>query len=77
MATVQTIVPATTIQAAKDHLLVLCETIFKARDLAKVEQEIADASKIRFGLNALTTMTVDEDAYQQIIIGLNKLCKVY
>jgi hypothetical protein len=77
MATLQELTPAITITAAEDYLLILCDKIFKARDLAKVESSVADASKIMFGLNALDTLEIDSEAYQQIIVGLNILCKVY
>ncbi len=77
MAVVQQLTPQVTIDAAEDYLLALCETIFKARDLSKVEKTVADASKIRFGLMALEDLDVTDEAYQQIIVGLNKLCKVY
>lgn len=77
MATVQSLVPATTIASANTKLLSLCYDIFGARDFSKVENKIADASKIRFGLKALTNLTAEDEAYQQIIVGLNKLCKVY
>lgn len=77
MATVQTLTPSVTIDAAEDYLLARCEDIFKARDLSKVENIIANASKIRYGLKALNNLTVEDDEYQQIIVGLNKMCKVY
>lgn len=77
MTLVQILTPQVTIDAAEDYLLVLCDKIFKARDLAKVELTVADASKIRFGLMAIGYIEVTDTAYQQIIVGLNKLCKVY
>ena len=77
MAVTYSLTPQVTIDAAEDYLLALCETIFKARDFSLVEPTVADASKIRFGLKALNDLDVTDDAYQQIIVGLNKLCKVY
>jgi len=65
-----------TIDTAENYLLDLCLVIFKARDFGKIEKQIADASKIRFGLKALNLLTPDEEAYQRIIVGLNKLCNV-
>jgi hypothetical protein len=69
MALIQSLTPQVTIDAAEDYLLVLCEKIFMARDLSKVESSVADASKIRFGLRALDYIEVTDDAYQRIIVG--------
>ena len=77
MAELQSLIPQVTIDASEDYLLLLCDKIFKARDLSKVEVNVADASKIRFGLLALNNLVVTDAAYQQIILGLNILCKVY
>ena len=77
MALLQSITPTATRLAAEDYFILLCETIFKARDLSKVEKTIADASKIRFGLKALDSLATSDEAYQQIIVGLNKMCKIY
>lgn len=69
----------TTIDAAEDYLLTLCDSIYSAKDFAKVEQKISDASKVRLGLKALN-LTEDElsaQSKEQIIVGLNALCNVY
>jgi len=77
MALLQSLTPTATIDASEDYLLKLCVQIFKARDLAKVENIVADASKIRFGLMATQFLDDDSLQMQQIIVGLNKLCKIY
>lgn len=69
----------TTIDAAEDYLLTLCDSIYSTKDFAKVEQKISDASKVRLGLKALN-LTEDElsaQSKEQIIVGLNALCNVY
>lgn len=89
MATLYSLDSATTITESQNKFLELCEIIFQARDFSKVEKEIADASKIRFGLQCIDSslsetfcLTEDlvlsnEDVFQKIIVGLNKLSKVY
>ena len=69
----------TTISTAKLRLVELCETIFKSLDYASVEEEIATASKIRFGLKAYLEGSpyTDADSQQRIIVTLNKLCNIY
>lgn len=73
----QAVVPATTITAAQNKLKSLCSIIFANRDFRNVDQEIADASKIRFGLMALSQAETDITAYYQIIEGLNFMCGIY
>lgn len=66
-----------TITAAQNLLLVLCTKIFSVRDFKYVEREIADASKIRFGLMALTQVDTSTTAYDRIILTLNRMCDIY
>lgn len=73
----QQVVAATTITGAQDLLLVLCSKIFMARDFKTVESEIADASKIRIGLMALSQTDTDSESYDRIILGLNNMCTLY
>jgi hypothetical protein len=73
----QQVVAATTITAAKTALVSLCSIIFANRDFKNVEQEIADASKIRFGLMAISQAETSTTAYNQIIMGLTKLAQYY
>ena len=70
-------VPATTITAAQNKLLSLSSIIFANRDFKNVEQEIADASKIRFGLMALNQSDTPLDAQNKIIVTLNRMCGIY
>lgn len=53
MAVLNTLNSTLTVTESEDHLLDLCEIIFQSKDFAKVEKEISDASKIRFGLKTL------------------------
>lgn len=73
----QVVVSATTITAAKTTLVNLCSIIFANRDFKNVEEEIADASKIRFGLMAISQLETSQVAYDRIIMGLNKLAQSY
>jgi len=70
---------ATTITAAENKLLTLCDTIFAARNLSNVEEEIWQACMINIGLRALNqssteTTVVDQ---QKIVVTLNKLSSAY
>lgn len=73
----QQIIAATTITAAQNALKSLCSIIFANRDFKNVDQEIGDASKIRFGLMALLQPETSQTAYDRIVIGLNELCNIY
>lgn len=79
MATVNQINESTTVNASETFLLGLCETIFKARDFATVEQTIADASMIRFGLKALNNTQAEliPQDREKIVVSLNKLCNIF
>lgn len=73
------VVEQTTIDAAEDYLLVLATKIFKARNLASVEEEIYKASKIIIGLDALNQNITETDATarERIILTLHNLCGIY
>ncbi len=65
------------ITASEDYLLVLCDSIYKSKDFAKVENNIAKASKIRLGLKALENTDLPLLTQDRILIGLNNLCQIY
>lgn len=73
MATFQELDPAETILRAENKLLDLSGEIFRARKFYEKEELIWRAAQINLGLFAIQDLTVDELAYQQIIVGLNSL----
>ncbi len=73
----QVVVPATTITAAQNKLISLSSIIFANRDFSNVDQELADALKIRVGLRVLGNPETSRTAYNQIIQGLNFMCGIY
>ncbi len=73
----QIVVPATTITAAQNKLISLSSIIFANRDFSNVDQELADALKIRVGLRVLGNPETSTIAYNQIIQGLNFMCGIY
>lgn len=77
MALPQVLTPSITITAAETYLMSLCSTIFSARDLKTVEEEIWRANKIKIGLRVLNYLTPSEEAYQQVLVGLDKLVPLY
>ena len=73
MATYQQLNPTETILRAEDKLVDLSGEIFRARKFGLQEESIWKAAQINLGLFALESLTPDELAYQQIIVGLNSL----
>jgi hypothetical protein len=69
----QNLNPTETILRAEDKLVSLSGEIFRDRKFSAQEENIWKAAQINVGLFALTSLTPDQLAYQQIIVGLNAL----
>ena len=69
----------TIITQSENKLLTLCDIIFMARDLSKLEEEIWRAGMINIGLSALNQSATETtpDDQQKILLTLNKLSSIY
>ena len=69
----------TTIVTSEDYFLTLCDKIFSSKDFSFVEETIIKATKLRLGLRALNSAYdyLTKDQEDIILIGLNRLSKVY